>query len=172
MPNTPNFALPGLMAITRPELERLRVTIRLQPHRIQNSNWSGFAPYGGPSAGVLSYDGSLLVYGSELLVFGGVFEMLEEVLPWRAYRSDSALASVVMKFGQDLPIDGAAAFILSTTPESGQGSIELTDAENWAFRAPRQPLPLHLGRYKWEIHATDAAGETHVCYVGEIMVTA
>lgn len=168
----PNFALPGLMAITRPELERQRPILRLQPHRIQNSKWAGFAPYGGPLAGALVYDGSLLVYGSELVVLGGIFELLDEVLPWRAYRSESAMVSVVMKFGPSRPLTGMETFTLSTTPTDGQGILEITDGPSWAFRAPRQPIPLGIGNHAWELHVTDASGETHACYVGELLVTA
>lgn len=172
MPNqTPNFALPGLMAISRPELERQRTSIRLQPHRIQNSHWSGFTTYGGPLVGALSYDGALLVHGDQILTLGGIFEMLTEELPWRAYRSESPAVSVVMKIGRGLSAGDSEVYRLTSTSVEGAGSITIDDAAEWKFTAPRQPIPLGVGNYSWEIHVTDASGETRVCYVGELLIT-
>jgi hypothetical protein len=159
------------MAIKRPELERQRTIIRLMPHRIQNSHWAGFSSFGGTPSGVLSYDGSLLVFGPDIFVIGGIFELLADALPWRVYRSDSALVSVVMKFGPSLPVTGGETFVMSTSPTVGQGTLEIIDGANWEFKAPRQPIPLGVGNHSWEVHAMDASGETHVCYVGELLVT-
>ena len=168
---TPSFALPGLMVISRPELERQRTSIRLQPHRIQNSHWAGFSTYGGALAGLLTYDGALVVLGDQVITLGGVFEMLTEELPWRAYRSDSPAVSVVMKIGRGLPAIDSEVYRLSSEQVNGSGSVVIVDAAEWKFNAPRQALPLGVGNYTWEIHVTDASAETHVCYVGELLIT-
>jgi hypothetical protein len=158
------------MAITRPELERQRPLLRLLPFRIQNSHWAGFAPYG-VEAGVLSYDGNLMIYGDNQLVIGGSLELSEDSLPWRAYRAGYDLVKVVMKFGLGRPLTGVETFVLSSEPTADQGMLSIEDSSIWAFSAPRQPIPLGLGNHQWEIHATDTSGETHSCYVGELMVT-
>lgn len=71
MPNqTPNFALPGLMAITRPELERQRTMIRLTPKRVQDTNWLGI-----PSVGPIAPGGAAPTFplASVRMIFGSSF---------------------------------------------------------------------------------------------------
>lgn len=57
MPNVPNFALPGLMPISRPILDRQRQPIRLHPQRVQDSNWPGI-----PSVGPVTPGGAQPTY--------------------------------------------------------------------------------------------------------------
>lgn len=51
--NVPNFALPGLMNITRPLLDAQRRMTPLAPHRVQDTNWVGI-----PSVGPISPGGA------------------------------------------------------------------------------------------------------------------
>ena len=134
-----NFAIPGLMELVTPESDRLRAHLRLSPHYIQNSNWSGI-----PSIGPITP--------------GGV-------------RPAFNLAYARMVFGRSLPVCDPI-FVLSTSPELGEGNIIIDDAVTWRLHVPAQALPLELGNYCWELRTTDSEDNVTVFYIGMQVVTA
>lgn len=78
MPNqAPNFALPGLLHIDRPELDRQREMIRLTPKRVQDTNWLGI-----PSVGPVTPGGTQPPYplASVAMVFGHSLPVGDEPL--------------------------------------------------------------------------------------------
>lgn len=133
-----NFAIPGLMELVTPESDRLRAQLRLSPHYIQNSNWSGI-----PSIGPITP--------------GGVQPAFN-------------LASARMVFGRSLPVCDPI-FVLSTSPELGEGNIIIDDAVTWRLYVPVQALPLALGNYYWELRTIDTEDNVTVFYIGTQLVT-
>lgn len=67
--------------------------------------------------------------------------------------------------------DISAAYILSTAPSSGQGSITLVSASLWTLTVPRQALPLKAGTWKWDLELVDADAVKKTYVGGTIVVT-
>ena len=72
-----NFAIPGLMELVTPESNRLRGHLRLSPHYVQNSNWSGIPSVGPITPGGVQPSFTLasvsMVFGRSLPVCDPVF---------------------------------------------------------------------------------------------------
>jgi hypothetical protein len=81
------------------------------------------------------------------------------------------LASARMVFGRSSPVIDPL-FTLSTVPADDEGLVTIDNATTWRLHVPSQPLPLPVGNYHWEVHATDSVGDAHVFHVGSQMVTA
>lgn len=64
------------------------------------------------------------------------------------------------------------AFVFSTTPVSGGGSVSLlAPASSWMFTISAQPLPLHAGLWYWVFKVQDVAGDVRSVYRGTLLVT-
>lgn len=62
-------------------------------------------------------------------------------------------------------------YVLTTTPDGGQGNLTITDATTWLFEVPEQPLPLSPALWYWRFKVTDASEETQRIYRGTLLVT-
>jgi hypothetical protein len=72
-----NFAIPGLMELVTPESDRLRKHLRLAPHYIQNTNWSGIPSIGPITPGgvqpAFNLVSARMIFGRVLPICGPVF---------------------------------------------------------------------------------------------------
>lgn len=127
MPNqTPTFALPGLMVIARPELERQREIIRLAPKRIQDSSWMGI-----PSVGPVAPGGAQPTHPLALVRM--VFSKSLPVADVSLLELSSASGSIVIDNAvtwmfhvpvQDLPLPvGSYFWELHTEDTEGTNSV-------------------------------------------------
>lgn len=81
-----------------------------------------------------------------------------------------ALASARIHF-RKAPTDLQPAYVLSTAPTAGQGSLTLLDAATWLVRAPRQPLPLKpWKKWRWEVEFVDANANVYSYVNGTLQV--
>ena len=80
---------------------------------------------------------------------------------------ENPLASCRMQFRDKKDVLG---YELSTSPEEGQGTITIVDADSWLISVPAQALPLDGGSWLWDFEATDSAGWTITLYEGKMTV--
>ncbi len=137
----PNFALPGLMEISRPVLDAQRTYLELLAHRIQDSKWAGI-----PSVGPVRPGGAQPAWplARVEMVFG---------LQLPVEDASVFIISSAPTAGQGtLTIDDATTWSFSV-PEQAL------------------PEVMDLGLYWWEIRTTDTQGTVTVFYVGKLLIT-
>lgn len=82
----------------------------------------------------------------------------------------TTLASVLWHFRRNWN-DFSPAYVLSSAPVQGQGSIQIVDANLWQLHIPTQALPLPPGTWYFDLQLTDSAG-TVFTPVGGILAVA
>lgn len=61
---------------------------------------------------------------------------------------------------------GSLAFALSSSPQTGQGSIIISNAVTWSILIPAQVLSLVAGKYSWDFETVDSEGVIRTLYEG------
>lgn len=81
----------------------------------------------------------------------------------------ATLASVLINFRKAWN-DVVPAYVLSTDPLEGQGTIIITSASLWTMNVPTQALPLRAGTWKYDVQLTDSNGVVFTPLGGTIAV--
>lgn len=84
-------------------------------------------------------------------------------------RPTTHLGKVVMTFARRPGIP--PAYVLSSAPVTGQGTIVIDDAAQWIFHMPPQPLVLADGVWQFEIQLQDVTASPNTLVLTPIMGT-